>query len=96
MEHPTYYQICTGTTGHAEVIQITFDADVISYAEILEVFWRTHDPTTLNRQEPMLDRSIALSSFITTTNNTPLRSKSSVTWRPQGCGGVRLSRRLCL
>jgi peptide-methionine (S)-S-oxide reductase len=50
VEHPTYYQICTGTTGHAEVIQITFDADVISYAEILEVFWRTHDPTTLNRQ----------------------------------------------
>ena len=50
VEHPTYYQICTGTTGHAEVIQITFDAEVISYAEILEVFWRTHDPTTLNRQ----------------------------------------------
>ena len=50
VEHPTYYQVCSGTTGHAEVIQITFDADVISYAEILEVFWRTHDPTTLNRQ----------------------------------------------
>jgi peptide-methionine (S)-S-oxide reductase len=50
VENPTYYQICTGTTGHAEVIQITFDAKVISYAEVLEVFWRTHDPTTLNRQ----------------------------------------------
>jgi peptide-methionine (S)-S-oxide reductase len=50
VENPTYYQICTGTTGHAEVIQITFDTDVISYAEVLEVFWRTHDPTTLNRQ----------------------------------------------
>jgi peptide-methionine (S)-S-oxide reductase len=50
VEHPTYYQVCSGTTGHAEVIQITFDADVISYAEVLDVFWRTHDPTTLNRQ----------------------------------------------
>jgi peptide-methionine (S)-S-oxide reductase len=47
---PTYKQVCTGTTGHAEVIQITFDPQVISFSELLEVFWRTHDPTTLNRQ----------------------------------------------
>ncbi len=47
---PSYEQVCTGTTGHAEVAQITFDPAVISYAEILDVFWRTHDPTTLNRQ----------------------------------------------
>jgi peptide-methionine (S)-S-oxide reductase len=47
---PTYRQICGGATGHAEVIQITFDPQVISYAELLEVFWQTHDPTTLNRQ----------------------------------------------
>ena len=48
--HPTYEQVCTGTTGHAEVAQITFDPAVVSYGEILDVFWRTHDPTTLNRQ----------------------------------------------
>jgi peptide-methionine (S)-S-oxide reductase len=48
--HPTYEQICTGRTGHAEVIQITFDPDVISYADLLRVFFATHDPTTLNRQ----------------------------------------------
>jgi len=48
--NPSYEQVCTGATGHAEVAQITFDPDVISYAEILDVFWRTHDPTTLNRQ----------------------------------------------
>lgn len=48
--HPTYEQVCTGKTGHAEVAQITFDPDVVSFAEILDVFWRTHDPTTLNRQ----------------------------------------------
>jgi peptide-methionine (S)-S-oxide reductase len=50
--NPTYEQICTGTTGHAEVIQISFDPKVINFADLLYVFWRTHDPTTLNRQGP--------------------------------------------
>lgn len=50
VENPTYQQVCTGRTGHAEVAQITFDPDVISYEEILYIFWRVHDPTTLNRQ----------------------------------------------
>jgi peptide-methionine (S)-S-oxide reductase len=50
VENPTYEQICTGTTGHAEVIQVTFDPRIVSYPELLEVFWQTHDPTTLNRQ----------------------------------------------
>lgn len=48
--NPTYEAICTGSTGHAEVIQVAYDPNVISYAELLEVFFRTHDPTTLNRQ----------------------------------------------
>lgn len=48
--HPTYREICSGLTGHAEVIQITFNADIISYADILIIFITTHDPTTLNRQ----------------------------------------------
>jgi peptide-methionine (S)-S-oxide reductase len=48
--NPTYAQICTGTTGHAEVVQVTFDPAVISYPELLEVFWRSHDPTTRDRQ----------------------------------------------
>ena len=48
--NPTYEQVCTGTTGHAEAIQITFDPSVITYGELLEVFFATHDPTTLNRQ----------------------------------------------
>ena len=47
---PTYREICSGLTGHAEVIQITFDAEIISYETLLEVFMTTHDPTTLNRQ----------------------------------------------
>lgn len=49
-KNPTYQEVCTGETGHAEVIQITFDPKVISFRELLEVFWETHDPTTLNRQ----------------------------------------------
>ncbi len=47
---PTYHQVCNGTTGHAEVVQVTFDPKEISYREILEIFFGTHDPTTLNRQ----------------------------------------------
>jgi peptide-methionine (S)-S-oxide reductase len=49
-KNPTYKQVCTGTTGHAEVCQITYDPRVVSFPELLEVFWKTHDPTTLNRQ----------------------------------------------
>jgi len=47
---PTYEQVCTGTTGHAEVVQVEFDPQTISYAKILELFWKSHDPTTPNRQ----------------------------------------------
>ena len=50
VERPSYQQICSGTTGHAEVIQVTFDPKKISLSELLAVFWATHDPTTLNRQ----------------------------------------------
>src|SRR3546814_804869 len=48
--NPSYEEVCTGMTGHAEVAQVVFDPNVISYGELLEVFWQTHDPTTLNRQ----------------------------------------------
>ena len=49
-KNPTYREICTGLTGHAEVIQLKYDPKKISYEELLEIFWNTHDPTTLNRQ----------------------------------------------
>ena len=48
--NPTYEAVCSGTTGHAEAVRISFDPEMISFADLLEVFWRTHDPTTLNRQ----------------------------------------------
>ena len=50
VDNPTYRQVTSGTTGHAEVIQVVFDPKEISFEEVLEIFWATHDPTTLNRQ----------------------------------------------
>jgi peptide-methionine (S)-S-oxide reductase len=50
VKNPTYKEVCSGLTGHAEVIQVTYNPSVISYDELLEIFWQTHDPTTLNRQ----------------------------------------------
>jgi peptide-methionine (S)-S-oxide reductase len=50
VKNPSYELVCTGQTGHAEVVQVSYDPKVISYADLLEVFWKMHDPTTLNRQ----------------------------------------------
>ena len=51
-DNPNYKAVCTGSTGHAEAIEITFDSKIISYEGLLEVFWSSHNPTTLNRQGP--------------------------------------------
>ncbi|MEP2773703.1 MAG: peptide-methionine (S)-S-oxide reductase MsrA [Fulvivirga sp.] len=50
VKDPTYREVCGGRTGHAEVAQVTYDEDVISFDDLLEIFWQTHDPTTLNKQ----------------------------------------------
>jgi peptide-methionine (S)-S-oxide reductase len=50
VKNPTYKEVCSGLTGHAEVIQVSYDPKVVSYEELLEIFWKTHDPTTLNKQ----------------------------------------------
>ncbi len=52
LKNPTYHDVCTGETGHAEVVQLEYDPSLVSYDELLNVFWGLHDPTTLNRQGP--------------------------------------------
>ena len=67
VKNPSYREICTGTTGHAEICKITFDTSLIDYSELLEIFWTTHDPTTLNRQGA--DRGTQYRSVIFYNNN---------------------------
>lgn len=50
--NPTYAQVCSNTTGHAEAVEVEFDPEIVSYADLLRVFWSLHDPTTMNRQGP--------------------------------------------
>ncbi|HVB80921.1 MAG TPA: peptide-methionine (S)-S-oxide reductase MsrA [Candidatus Binataceae bacterium] len=52
LKHPTYRQVCADQTGHAEVVQVEYDPAVVSYEQLLELFWEIHDPTTMNRQGP--------------------------------------------
>ena len=50
MQDPSYHDVCSDTTGHAEVVEVTFDSDNIQYSDLLDIFWKSHNPTTLNRQ----------------------------------------------
>ena len=52
LENPSYHDVCTGRTGHAEVVEVTYDSSRLTYDDLLTVFWENHDPTTLNRQGP--------------------------------------------
>jgi peptide-methionine (S)-S-oxide reductase len=75
--NPTYEEVCSGTTGHAEVIRIVFNPDIISAEDLLRVFWITHDPTTLNRQGA--DRGTQYRSAIfCTTQDQVIKSKKSL------------------
>jgi peptide-methionine (S)-S-oxide reductase len=77
VENPTYKQVCSGNTGHAEAVQITFDPEVISYADLLRVFYTIHDPTTLNRQGG--DVGTQYRSAIYTASEVQLETAHAVT-----------------
>ncbi len=62
--NPTYEQVCGGNTGHVEVVQLKFDPAVITYREVLEIFFATHDPTTLNRQGNDVGNAIPVGDFL--------------------------------
>lgn len=62
-DNPTYQDICTDTTGHAEVVQVTYDSEKVSYEDLLEVFWSNHNPTTKDRQGPDVGRQYRSAIF---------------------------------
>lgn len=75
VENPSYDAVCSGTTGHAEICRVKFDPEVVSFKELLEVFWKTHDPTTLNRQGADAGTQYRSAVFYTSTEQKELAEK---------------------
>ena len=78
IKNPTYKQICTGNTGHAEVAKIEFDPEKITYSQVLNVFWQSHDPTTLNRQGNDVGTQYRSVIFFHDENQREIAEKSKI------------------
>ena len=90
MENPTYEEVCSGTTGHAEVVQIVFDPTVISFEDILFIFWRTHDPTTLNRQGNDVGTQYRSVIYYHDEQQKEIAEQSMAETEASDCGPIRL------
>lgn len=84
LQNPTYKQICTGNTGHAEVIQVAFDKEKISFAELLDIFWQAHDPTTLNQQGADRGKQYRSVIFYTSEEQLAIAGSSMVALNESG------------
>ncbi len=76
LKNPTYHDVCTGATGHAEAVQVTFDPSVVSYEQLLQVFWDSHNPTTVNQQGPDHGEQYRSAIFTHTPEQRQLAEKS--------------------
>jgi peptide-methionine (S)-S-oxide reductase len=85
LDHPSYEQVCTDRTGHVEVCQVSFDPDEVSLEEILDVFWRIHDPTQLNRQGPDVGSQYRSAIFFA----TPEQERIAIASRERAQAGLR-------
>jgi peptide-methionine (S)-S-oxide reductase len=78
LANPTYKDVCTGRTGHAEVVQVTYDPSEVTYDQLLDVFWENHDPTTLNRQGPDVGTQYRSAIFYHTPEQKRIAEESKV------------------
>lgn len=81
---PTYEQVCTGRTGHAEVVHVEFDPQTVSYTQLLDLFWSNHDPTTLNRQGPDVGSQYRSAIFYHTPEQETLATASKAALQESG------------
>lgn len=84
LKNPTYHDVCTGRTGHAEVVEVTYDASQVSYDDLLSVFWRVHDPTQLNRQGPDIGTNYRSVIFYYTEEQKEVAEKSKMNLSKSG------------